>query len=1231
MNKTLSIAASYRCFSNRDLGILKLTKCSYFALVVAFIATHSFAVGIDFNHKGMFAKEQLSADIALCGQAFYLPTVFGPTGMNGWIFDDALVVLEVENDSPADGVMLRNDAIVAINGKNLGSTHPLKAFGEEIESCEISGKMVLGILRDGKLMDVTIPMRKLGAYAKDWPFNCKKSRNIQRDACEYLARAQNFEGLFDGEIYLGFALNGLTWLASGDVKYLENARRLAYGYRNHFDPSEFGTVNWGWGYMGVFISEYYLQTGDDSVLPLLADIEKALERGQFPCGSWGHGPIQKHGYVQGGVLNNAGLGVFMSLILMREAGVPVDQEKFKKAYKFFSRFPYRGAVPYGDHRPEGGGGSNGKNGAAGICFSLLGDDEYSQYYARTITDTYPHINKGHTGGYMGFWLGQIQGSRTPHYPDYRRQVDSWRWGMDVFRRWDGGFLVPFSVIGKIYTSRGPMLSTGGLSLMYAMPDKKIRILGGKKGLFSRHNYSSEFKKAIDLYRDGDFVALRKMIKPDSPDNKELLRLADRKEEDIKLTMAKAEKALVVEGNFALAKALSLQIRRYTRGKANGLSRGFDWRLKGADGIGEYSRAQALYEPNKLLTYTDLEARQVFEEIAGEDNVGYYQGLARRELATPPEDSVWAFYSEMLHYGKAKNWQTDKKALAAKIRITGIPGGAWPRILALTELQKEGILGQQMEDWVGLAVSSEVNYPHPCGTWKVCSSGTIRSRDKKFKQPAWAGVKTNPQGWTEVDFDDSTWKSGVGPHLGDLGKRDPRFNNDTRKGIKTVAGRKFVRIEFDCDRTDFEQLMIGVLIKNEVAVGYLNGKAVLWSFATVGGRMNTTGLTMVRLPDSALKLLRKGKNVLAIELTGGNSFDFALYANTGKDPLTFKVREKSWRPGPKMAEPGTEKTDAYVAVKNLIKPCTTGLKFDPRGKPNADLDAIYSALQRTIEVKEKPTDRRGKKVPNPVFWPIEKRVPYLGFLNKGVREAAAQSLMGDGADAIPYILEALDSKDPRVLWSACRAIGGGYPMNGRGTPKDMTPDIAAPAVPKLVKLLDNKDMSVRAEALKALANCGKYAVPHYKKIASLSTDPDWWVREGVAHCLNYNGADEASDYISVMVDAYAKDTSYFGKRRYREAFRAVGQRNEKGGQMVTKKLLPIICEEDGFELLGDLAEIGLNSKTDELMDYIDKRIKAYQQLIPTLSLQRDVDNHKHFIKRLTEIKHKLDPALRPSQK
>ena len=124
-----------------------------------------------------FNEGELSPNVALSGKQFFIPNVFGPTGMNGWILNDTLVVREVEAGSPADGIVLANDVILAVNGRKL-SGEPLKTSAEQVEVSEQTGRMKLQVRRGKEEKALTIPIRKLGAFGKDWPYDDAKSRAI---------------------------------------------------------------------------------------------------------------------------------------------------------------------------------------------------------------------------------------------------------------------------------------------------------------------------------------------------------------------------------------------------------------------------------------------------------------------------------------------------------------------------------------------------------------------------------------------------------------------------------------------------------------------------------------------------------------------------------------------------------------------------------------------------------------------------------------------------------------------------------------------------------------------------------------------------------------------------------------------------------------------------------------------------------------------------------------------
>ena len=137
------------------------------------------------------------------------------------------------------------------------------------------------------------------------------------------------------------------------------------------DVRQIGDHTWNNGYNGIACGEYYLRTGDASVLPILQHYcDDAKERQKFGCG-WTHWSNDINpGYVAGGLMNPAGAQVLTTLLLGKECGVNVDEETLLGALRFFYRFAGHGTVAYGDHRGEGGLGSNGKDGMIAAAMQI---------------------------------------------------------------------------------------------------------------------------------------------------------------------------------------------------------------------------------------------------------------------------------------------------------------------------------------------------------------------------------------------------------------------------------------------------------------------------------------------------------------------------------------------------------------------------------------------------------------------------------------------------------------------------------------------------------------------------------------------------------------------------------------------------------------------------------------------------------------------------------------------
>src|SRR5512136_191994 len=97
------------------------------------------------------------------------PRLMGPTGVVGWIHGREFVVHEVDKGSPAGGLLRPGDVVLKANGHGLGADARM-GLGTAITEAESSdGRLRLAVYRDGKELDVTVPLQKLRPYSATWP------------------------------------------------------------------------------------------------------------------------------------------------------------------------------------------------------------------------------------------------------------------------------------------------------------------------------------------------------------------------------------------------------------------------------------------------------------------------------------------------------------------------------------------------------------------------------------------------------------------------------------------------------------------------------------------------------------------------------------------------------------------------------------------------------------------------------------------------------------------------------------------------------------------------------------------------------------------------------------------------------------------------------------------------------------------------------------------------------
>lgn len=484
-------------------------------------------------------------------------TNLGPTGAKGWIYLNRFYIDMTEPGSPAEGLLKKGDYVLGVNGKKFPDVDPRVMLGNEINQSESSnGKLALLVGNQGKERTVTVLLKPIGGRAPTWPFDCKKSTLIRTQALSWLREHQGQDGSLGSSVFT--SLNALFLLASPAPADQEAARRCVY-QRVDGDPSGEGYNAWGYGYSALLMAEYYLATGDSAVLPRLTFYAKELAAGQTKSGSWCHG--MSVGGVPGGYaeLNIMGVVCFLSLALIDDCGVPVDQVALAKATHFFGRYAGLGTIPYGDDPPwTQSPSSANKDAVAAIAFRVLGDREKTRAFAEDTCLSYQLTEDAHTGAFFSATWGPLGAILAPDRSGLRRLLNEQSWYYDLERRWDGSIAYlpnPENLTGATQFDGEPLIVTGGLSLAYALPWKSLCILGAEAGPFSKKT-SSDLAPAITLFKEKRWDAFDALTKSwaktasgpgTSPQAKNLLAKRTALQTQVEWTLATVEKAAAQPG------------------------------------------------------------------------------------------------------------------------------------------------------------------------------------------------------------------------------------------------------------------------------------------------------------------------------------------------------------------------------------------------------------------------------------------------------------------------------------------------------------------------------------------------------------------------------------------------------------------------------------------------------------------------------------------------------------
>lgn len=404
---------------------------------------------------------------------------FGPVGIGIELTQPAfgMKVKNVEPGSPAgkSGKLKTGQVIVSINGEVLKDIDPRIQLGNIITQAEATDGRVIFMVREStssKTQEVVVNIPVLGSYRKSWPLNCPKSDRIVRELAKKFKEEGHSGGLhLDGPKIL-------FMLSTGDDDDLEVVKGwMKTIVKNNQDFGKGLTYQWFVSWGAPPIAEYYLRTGDASVLPLMQKICNAVKKTQYQ-GGWGGRGLSGHH------MGLAGTGTLTFLLLAKKCGVEVDKKMLHSALAHYYRFAGRGTNPYMDHYPESTFTDNGRNGrlalAMKVASELRPEGEKSLYSQASdissIKSFYStsYMLHGHTGGGIGeVWRSASMGlmeKKSNHH--YREFMDQRTWFYDLSRRYDGSFGIVGG--GERYDKTSWGISMG---LAYTAPRKNLVIFG----------------------------------------------------------------------------------------------------------------------------------------------------------------------------------------------------------------------------------------------------------------------------------------------------------------------------------------------------------------------------------------------------------------------------------------------------------------------------------------------------------------------------------------------------------------------------------------------------------------------------------------------------------------------------------------------------------------------------------------------------------------------------------
>ena len=429
----------------------------------------------------------------------------GVLSATGQVIDGqrTITVIDVGKDGLAQRGGLRvGDVIVTIDGASprafskttdSGLAGPQTALASALERAGSTSPhhLRLGVVQGGESQDLVVEVPASGAFAQSFPRGCAKRERYLKQIAKYLASIQRPDGSWqpgvggDADVYMS-AFCALSLLAANDKAYLpqikeaiEFIRKKSISQIRRDDP-KVGPKSWQACSSAILLAEYYLATGDESVLRDLQKCSDLLSQRVSLSGTMGHHYVV--GYDGGGlvIINSQ---AHIAWALAEKCGVSIDGEAWDRSMKEMEKSIDKrtGAIGYSSRAPSSPDIS-ARTGAMAVALAVRSSrPELVKQFSDALVKHHGRMRHAHAMSSIGLIFG-FAGIKSANRQDHDTVMRQWIPYFELCRTHAGTaayFGGKRNYTGDAYLGLHPM-GNAMVALMLASSDDHLFLFGGRE-------------------------------------------------------------------------------------------------------------------------------------------------------------------------------------------------------------------------------------------------------------------------------------------------------------------------------------------------------------------------------------------------------------------------------------------------------------------------------------------------------------------------------------------------------------------------------------------------------------------------------------------------------------------------------------------------------------------------------------------------------------------------------